>query len=413
MCKLLQWYRPVWTHGPRTPAQHLLYRVLFPFSELYGRVGRARVALYRRGLLRSHNFTVLVVSIGNLAVGGTGKTPTVDWVARYCQKQGRRVAVVSRGYGGKGADPVAVVSDGRQLLLGADVAGDEPVLLARRNPRLIVVVAPRRAQGVRTAVAELGADLIILDDGFQHFAVRRDLDIVLLDAKHPLGNGRVLPAGLLREFPEALARGDLFILTRADGETVPPALPGPMLTSRHCLADRATALDGQSFPLDELRGKRLVAFAGIADPEAFFSDLRSKGLTLSETLAFSDHVTYNRAEMARIKAAAGEVLLTTEKDAVKLRADAFAVPCYAVPLALTFDRPELLTAHLDRLLDKERTMPIKQELLDILACPQCKGAVRLREDQPALVCDACRLAYPIRDDIPVMLIDEAEKVGDE
>lgn len=415
MPSLFQWYRPVWTYGPRTQAQHLFYRLLSPLSELYGRVGQVRVALYRRGLLRSHNFPVPVISIGNLAVGGTGKTPTVDWVARYCQEHGRRVAVVSRGYGGKGVGAVGIVSDGRQLLLGPEVAGDEPVLLARRNPQLIVVVAPRRVQGVRTAIAELGADLIILDDGFQHRAVRRDLDIVLLDAKHPFGNGRVLPAGLLREFPEALARGDLFILTRADGGTVPPVLPGPVLTSRHCLADRVTALDGQSSSLDALRGKRLVAFAGIADPEAFFNDLRSKGLTLSETLAFSDHVTYNQTALARIRTAAANAygLLTTEKDAVKLRAEDFAVPCYPVPLALTFDHPELLIAHLDRLLVKERTMSIKQELLDILACPQCKGAVRLRDDQAALVCDVCRLAYPIRDDIPVMLIDEATKIGDE
>lgn len=413
MPSLFSWYRPVWTEGPRTPAQHLLYRVLSPFSELYGRVGQVRVTLYQRVLLRSHDFPVPVISIGNLAVGGTGKTPTVDWVARYCQGRGRRVAVVSRGYGGKGAGAVGIVSDGRQLLLGPEVAGDEPVLLARRNPQLIVVVAPRRAQGVRTAILELGADLIILDDGFQHLAVRRDLDIVLLDAKHPLGNGRVMPAGLLREFPEALARGDLFILTRADAGSSPPDLPGPVLTSRHRLADRMMALDGHSLPLDSLHGKRLVAFAGIADPEAFFSDLRGKGMPLSETLAFPDHVTYNRAEIARITAAGGEVLLTTEKDAVKLRAADFTVPCYQVPLELTFDRPELLTAHLDRLTAKERTMPIKQELLDILACPQCKGPVRLRDDQQALVCNACRLAYPIRDDIPVMLIDEATKIGEE
>ncbi|TRO82748.1 tetraacyldisaccharide 4'-kinase [Trichloromonas acetexigens] len=413
MPSLFQWYRPVWTEGPRTQAQHLLYRVLSPFSELYGRVGQVRVALYQRGLLRSHNFPVPVISIGNLAVGGTGKTPTVDWVARYCQGRGRRVAVVSRGYGGRGASDVAVVSDGRQLRLSPEVAGDEPVLLARRNPQLIVVAAPRRAQGVWTAILELGADLIILDDGFQHLAVRRDLDIVLLDAKRPLGNGRVLPAGLLREFPEALARGDLFILTRADEETVPPDLPGPVLTSRHRLADRVTALDGKSLSFDSLQGKRLVAFAGIADPEAFFSDLRGKGLTVSETLAFPDHVTYNRAELASINAAGGDLLLTTEKDAVKLRAADFTVPCCQVPLELTFDRPELLTAHLDRLTAKERTMPIKQELLDILACPQCKGPVRLRDDQQALVCNACRLAYPIRDDIPVMLIDEATKIGEE
>jgi len=412
---VFSWYRPVWVRGPRTLAEKILYHALVPLAGLYGRIGRLRALGYRQGLLRSHGFQVPVISIGNLAVGGTGKTPTVDLVARYCLAQERRVAVVSRGYGGRGAGAVGIVSDGRQILLTAQVAGDEPVLLARRNPGLMVLVAPRRARGVRAAIEKFGADLIILDDGFQHLAVRRDLDIVLLDATRPLGNGRVLPAGLLREFPEALKRGQLFILTRvgdAPSANLLPELPGPVLACRHRLADLALAFDGNCRSLESLRGGSIVAFAGIADPEAFFTDLRAKGLVLSETLAFPDHVAYNRADLARIAeaAATADCLLTTEKDAVKLRERDFAVPCYRVPLELNFDRPDLLSTYLDRLLAKENAMPIKQELLDILACPQCKGEIRPRDDQQALVCDACRLAYPIRDDIPVMLIDEAERI---
>lgn len=403
-------YRRMIVHGPHSVGARCVYYGLLPFARLYGWIGWVREWLYRRQLLPSEAFEVPVVSVGNLAVGGTGKTPMVDYVVRYLQAKGKKVAVVSRGYGGRGAGMVGIVSDGSRLLLSAQVAGDESRLLAQRNPSLIVIVAPQRRLGVRVAITQLAAEVVVLDDGFQHLPVRRDLDIVLLDAQRPLGNGQPLPAGLLREFPTALRRGQLFILTRATASVIPmPALPGPLLVSRHRLSAEAVTLDGRRVRLDTLTRQRVVAFAGVADPEAFFDDLKARGIQPLATLAFPDHVAYNRAELERIAATAGaaDCLLTTEKDGVKLAAANFSVPCYQVPLELDIDHPELLHRQLDRLLTKEKPMSIKQELLDILACPQCKGAVRLHDDQQALVCDACRLAYPIRDDIPVMLIDEA------
>jgi tetraacyldisaccharide 4'-kinase len=409
-------YRCLTSRGPESPAETCAYFALLPLAWLYGGVGLIRSALYRIGLMRSVRFEVPVVSVGNLAVGGTGKTPMVDYIAKHYLARGKQVAVVSRGYGGSGAGEIGIVSDGKNILLSADVAGDEPRLLAQRNPGLIVVVAPRRGRGVRAAIDRFGAELIVLDDGFQHLAVQRDLDIVLLDAQRPFGNGKVLPAGLLREFPRALNRGHLFVLTKAVFRDLPVLpLPGPTLVSRHLLADTAVSLDGQTRDLASLVSQRVAAFAGIADPESFFTNLRGKGFNLVAAIPFPDHVSYQHAEITRIVEAGrdADCLMTTEKDAVKLVQAHFSIPCYRVPLKLVIDDRTVLTNDLDRLLAKENPMTIKQELLDILACPKCKGKIRLRENPLALLCDSCRLAYPIRENIPVMLIDEAERVGEE
>jgi tetraacyldisaccharide 4'-kinase len=320
--------------------------MLVPAGWLYGLLAAVRVNLYRRGVFSIYSAPIPVISIGNLAAGGTGKTPAADWLVKYLLAQGRKVAVVSRGYGGRGVPGgVGVVSAGAGPLLSPEICGDEPFLLARRNPRALIVVAPKRACGVRLAVERLGADVIVLDDGFQHLAVARDLDIVLLDGSHPLGNGRVLPAGRLRECPSALARGDLFILTRC-GEKAPqlPALPGPVLRSRHRLDAVALSLEGAEIPLGTLAGRRGVAFAGIADPEAFFADLRRMGLHLVQTIALPDHAVYGADERARLTAAAvaADYLITTEKDGVKLMSERFAVPCYQIPVRLQVQEKDKL-----------------------------------------------------------------------
>ncbi len=228
----------------------------------------------------------------------------------------------------------------------------------------------------------------------------------------PLGNGKVLPAGLLREFPLALGRGDLFLLTRCGGDEPGPAgLTGPVLRSSHRLGDEAVTLGGGRLPLQSLAGQKGVAFAGIADPEGFFQDLRAAGLHLDKTLAFPDHAAYGPQELARLAdAAAGcDYLMTTEKDGVKLCEQDFSIPCYQVPLTLHFFEPGRLEERLSALF-QEKTMALSKELLEIIACPKCKGEVKLRGEGDALVCDACRLAYPVRDDIPVMLIDEAQSL---
>jgi tetraacyldisaccharide 4'-kinase len=336
---VVAFHRRLALQGPSNFWQWLFFALLLPLGLIYGILGLIRVFFYRQGLLPVYRASVPVVSVGNLAAGGTGKTPVVDSLVKFCLGRGIRVAVVSRGYGGTGTTGVGVVCCGEGPLLDPAVSGDEPYLLARRNPRALVLIAPKRALGVARAVAHYGAELVILDDGFQHLAVARDLDIVLLDARTPLGNGWPLPAGLLREFPAALGRGDLFVFTRTPQDLPSLKLPGPRLHARHRLSAEAVALGGgERRTLAALQGQRGVAFAGIADPEAFFDGLREEGLELLHALSFADHAGYGAEELRTIGEAAlgADYLITTEKDGVKLAGQSFAVPCYEVPLILEF-----------------------------------------------------------------------------
>lgn len=353
------WFRRFAETGPGNLPERLLWLLLLPLGWLYGCLAWLRVWSYRCGWRSIYRASVPVVSVGNLTVGGTGKTPTVDSVVRFFLQHGARVAVVSRGYGSTVKRGVMIVGDGSGVgpTLSPQNCGDEPFLLARRNPSAVVLVAPKRREGVELAVARFGADVVVLDDGFQHLAVARDLDIVLLDASHPFGNGAVLPAGLLREFPSALQRGQLFILTRCAGhETLLPPLPGPLLRSRHQLSPQFLGLDGATLNATEFQGRRVVAFAGIASPEHFFAGLRSLGLVLSATLAFPDHAAYDAGMLAEIKqaAAGADFCVTTEKDGVKLRPAQLPLPCYQAPLELVLEQPEILVAQLLPLLRKDR-----------------------------------------------------------
>lgn len=344
MERLTAWHRRLVVEGPQDFVQWLLGGLLIPLGCLYGIIGSIRAWMYRRGILSSYRAEVPVVSVGNLTAGGTGKTPMTDFLIGYFQGRGMKVAVVSRGYRGR-VRGVAVVSAGEGPLLSPEICGDEPLLLARRNPGAVVLAAPRRSDGVCIAVERFGAGVVLLDDGFQHLAVQRDLDIVLLDARRPLGNRRVLPAGLLREFPAALQRGDLLVLTRSQGSENSAVLPGkPLFRCRHSLSEVATSLDGDSIPLADLAAKRGVAFAGIADPESFFVSLKAAGLTLDETIPLPDHASYDGEVIRRIEEASrkADFLVTTEKDGVKLTDVVFSLPCYQVPLKLEFfDRAEL------------------------------------------------------------------------
>lgn len=321
------------------PTVVLLLFLLAPLGWLYGIVGRVRRLVYAKGLARSYRAPVPVISVGNLAVGGTGKTPLVDLLVRHLLSRGRRVAVVSRGYKGEtaaGVLPVTPTSDPAEC-------GDEPLLLARRNPAAVVLVARQRKLGVEQAVLRHGAEIVILDDGFQHLPVARDLDIVLLDAGRPFGNGLPLPAGNLREFPAALRRADLLIWTRS--RSAPPRLPwyaGPQLSSYHRLSEQAVRLDGAAVPLRQLQGAKIAAFAGIAHPERFFAALVEAGLNPVLRLPLPDHVAYDagRLEMLRDAAKEADYLLTTEKDGVKLRQRDLAVPCLTVGMEVDFQGAE-------------------------------------------------------------------------
>ena len=273
---------------------------------------------------RSHRAALPVLSVGNLVVGGTGKTPTVAWIVARLLAEGRRPAVVSRGYGGTAGVGPLVVSKGDGPLCTAEQCGDEPWLLARKLIGACVVVGSDRRRGVER-VQQLGADVVVLDDGFQHRRLARDLDIVLLDAEEPFGNGRLLPAGPLREPLESLGRAGLVILTRSDPdrdyEEVQQTVrryqaTAPILRASHRRAGFFDP-DGRSAPTPS----RVVAFCGIAKPDSFRAALEAEGCDVARLTARRDHHPYSKSELLELRRAAESldaVLVTTEKDLARL-----------------------------------------------------------------------------------------------
>jgi len=309
-------------------------------AELLFRAGAAlRGALYDRGILRVERAAAPVISVGNLAVGGAGKTPVALAVAQRLVARGRRVAVLSRGYGAVRSD-ARVVSDGAAVALDAAEGGDEPVLLARRLPGVAVLCGPGRAVLARTAIAGLGADAMVLDDGFQHRALARDLDVVVLDASGPFGNGRLLPAGPNREPRAALARAGLVWLSRAD-QAEPAALEAlralareatgrAPVESRYAPLDVVDATLARSLGVGALRGRRVLLVAGVARPEGVRRTVAGLGAEVVAERIFPDHHRFSAGDLEEVRRAADagrcELVVTTEKDAVRLDARAAADP---------------------------------------------------------------------------------------
>jgi tetraacyldisaccharide 4'-kinase len=301
---------------------------LRPFSRLYGALQETRARLYADGRLPSRRLPQPTISVGNITFGGTGKTPIVEFLARRFRFEGRSPAILSRGYGRKSRGLV-VVSEGDGPLVGPDRGGDEPVELARRLPGVLVVVAERRSEAARVA-ARLGANLLLLDDGFQHLRVRRDVDLLLLDARDPFGGGELPPIGRLREPLSALGRADAFVFTRVDRAEPPTAARRALQAARpeapvfnaRIRAAGARDEDGAPVPIATLRERRLLAVCGIAQPDGFAASLAELDLTPEDTLVFRDHQRYASRDLERIRRAAEETgsswIVTTEKDAVKL-----------------------------------------------------------------------------------------------
>ncbi len=357
--RLALFYRRLARDGASSGAERAVLALLLPLSWLYALLMRLRALAYRRGWLQVYRAAVPVISVGNLAVGGSGKTPLVDFLLRE-PLRGRRVAVVSRGYGGQLCGSVQVVSggDGRAPLLSAVECGDEPYLLARRNPQVVVIIAARRRDGIDLARRRFGVEAVVLDDAFQHLAVWRDLDILLFDSRCPLGNGHVLPAGLLREPLVAARRADVLACSRCR-QSNPPApveLGGrPLLWLGQRLAHVAVDSAGAGYPLEQLRAGRCVACAGIAEPERFFSDLRRLGVKLVATLALADHCRYGTADLERLQALLTDdidYLLVTEKDMVKLQDVALPVTCCSVALEMEIVGDDVLSPRVQELFNK-------------------------------------------------------------
>lgn len=290
----------------------------------------AREWLYGHGLLQSRVLPCPVVSIGNLTVGGTGKTPAVELAVQTLAAMGRRVAIVSRGYRRKSSG-VQIVADTASIRLDPTDAGDEPFLLARRLPRVPVVVGANRYDAARLAVERFGATAIVLDDGFQHRTLAKDVEIVMARARNPWGNGRLLPHGPLREPLAALARAALIVAAGAERagdaeEVIATACrhaPGvPVVTARYVPVETWEASRQKPLRLEELAGRRLVAFAGLASPDAFSRTLETLNVEIAHFATFLDHHWYSAADLtvldARAAAVGAEGLVTTEKDWLRL-----------------------------------------------------------------------------------------------
>jgi len=316
-------------------------------AHCYGFGSRSRRRLYDRGWLVPKRLPAPVLSIGNLTVGGTGKTPFTAYLARYYQNAGCRPVVLSRGYGGR-AQGIQVVSDGHRLHLRPPWAGDEAYLLATQLPGVPVVTGSNRHQAGMLAWEAFRPDLFLLDDGFQHLSLHRDLDVVLLDAAQPFGNGRLLPRGPLREPVAALAKPLVLVLTRYEDSRHHPlwlamrqSFPAAtVVRASFHLQDAVLYPGGRRVELAALVGKRLAGLASLARPEVFSASLRAHGLDLQRLFVFPDHHPYTTPEVAQVAAAARgaglAAVITTEKDWVRLAGVwPLTLPLYVVPLTVT------------------------------------------------------------------------------
>lgn len=291
-----------------------------------------RVRSFQLGIRKTHTLPAPVISVGNLVVGGVGKTPLVEFIARLFLENDIKTAVLSRGYKRQSTVQPLVVSDGGDIRCCVADAGDEPWMLAYSNPGLAVVVGANRVLSGLEAVNRCGAKILLLDDGYQHIRVARNLNICVLDARSPLGNGRLLPAGPLRELPEQLKRADFLYFTHA--EDVPETEARARLGQFASLVENKPAAGGWleitgvcnifrgSDDLARLRSEPVVALSGIGSPESFMETLGRVGIVPTEHVAFPDHHHFHQSDIARtqeiIKKCRSRLLITTMKDAVRL-----------------------------------------------------------------------------------------------
>ncbi|HXX62593.1 MAG TPA: tetraacyldisaccharide 4'-kinase [Bacteroidota bacterium] len=310
-----------------------MYRVLYPVSWLYGIAVASRNAAFDAGLLRRERVPAPVISVGNLTAGGTGKTPLVEYLLEQLIARGEGAAVVSLGYGRRSRG-VVIVSDNGRVLVDAQGGGDEPVQIARKFPRASVVVGERRVEAARTAIERCGARVIVMDDGFQHRYLERDLSIVVIDSRKPLYDEPLLPAGMRREQLSALRRADLLAFSRSDGPGEPPWRANlQRYSDADSISFRSVIRSFEALPerarldLASLKGLRVFAFSGIGDHAAFLSDLRSAGPLVVGERQFADHHCLRAGEIDQLletsSGVKAEAFVTTEKDAVRMAAE----PC--------------------------------------------------------------------------------------
>lgn len=324
----------------------MLRGILHGLSRIFESAIKLRRSLYDLRIMRDRTLGVQVIAIGNLTVGGTGKTPVVEKFARALKNQGRKVAILSRGYRSKPAPfwvrmkrkllfqedvtPPRIVSDGTSLLLDSESAGDEPFMLATNLRDVIVLVDKDRVKAGRFAIERFGCDTLLLDDGFQYWKLQgRRTDIVLIDSQQPWGNNFLLPRGILREPPKHLRRAHTVFLTKSDGENEILRNEihrlNPIARIIECVHHPLYFEDcftGERVDLDFIHGKKIAAFSGIAQPESFENSLIQLGGTLVYTKRYADHHRFSQQEILNVinrsKIRQADIILTTQKDAVRI-----------------------------------------------------------------------------------------------
>jgi tetraacyldisaccharide 4'-kinase len=336
--------------------------LLIPLNAIYSAVTRTRLTAYRRGWFSVSRLAVPVISVGNLTAGGTGKTPLVEWVCRAIAAEaredtgdGKRICVLTRGYGRDNPKMQVVVSNGTQVLAGEREAGDEPFLLARKLLGTAAVIANgNRVAAGEWAIEKLKTEVFVLDDGFQYLRLARDLDVVIIDATNPWGGGSLLPYGRLREPRAGLSRADCVVITRTDQvedlasirATVTPLVGAAPVFTSHMVTSGVTKLNGQSVDKENVFSQRLGAFCGVGNPESFFNHLRREGCEPSFTRVFADHHNYKQSELdALVKEAAArgaEGLITTAKDVTKLLTFNLGLPCYVLDIQIKIEEEDRL-----------------------------------------------------------------------
>lgn len=306
--------------------------------------------LYRFGFLKSRMLPRPVICVGNISVGGGGKTPLVIWLAERLAGRGIRVAILSRGYGRKadsGKD-VRTVKDADRS--DAGFPGDEPLLISKRLPSVPVYVSADRYQAGVKVLEDQEVDLFLMDDGFQHFALKRDLDIVTVDGRRRFGNGRLLPAGFLREPSSRLMEADIVVVTKSgdvDGEfdrILGCMTTGPVCWSDYRPADIVRLDDGIVLEMDDLAGEKFLVFSGIADPVSFEETVRDLPIEISGKARFPDHHLFSEKDVRDLNEGAersgATALLTTEKDSVRWPRESSAIPCYSLNMDPVFLKGE-------------------------------------------------------------------------
>jgi len=342
----------------RSMITQITFFPLYLLSLLYRCGVTARLFFYQHGIFSKEKLPCTVISVGNITAGGTGKTPVVHYLAQFLVSKGKRPVILSRGYKSKGEEKIQVLSGDEGSLPSWEETGDEPYLLAKELRTVPVIVGRDRVYTGRHALKVFSPDTLLLDDGFQHLRLERDMDMVVIDVQNGFGNGHLLPRGPLREPLKGLDRAGLILLNkgtdpddehRLEKEVRKWNATAPIFFSRYRVTGVSGLKEGEVYPPEFIKGKKVMALSGIANPVYFHSLLTQLGAEIVSELSLPDHYHYTSQDLMRIEEKSGgsELIVTTEKDGIKLRQKTFEnLPLFMLKVVLEIRKEDELQGYL-------------------------------------------------------------------